>query len=235
MGRSMSLGPCHAGAGGERPRSHWAGFTLIELLVVIAIIATLALLMMPSMETVMERYREAACQSNLHELTIAAFSYTGDKGKLPRDVEWVPGNYDWTVWSATNGTLYPYVKETKSYLCPTFYLIVRDLPVSVMGGPTTARSYSMSYYTRSNPTLSGLREPATKFFFAEENPTGPTYVNGVAMSCCGLNDGVLLGIIGGDCPGTFHRFASCMTSYFDGHTGRFIMMDTTWPAHFKGE
>jgi prepilin-type N-terminal cleavage/methylation domain-containing protein/prepilin-type processing-associated H-X9-DG protein len=51
-------------------------FTLIELLVVIAIIAMLTGILMPSLARAREQGREIYCQSNLHQMHIAAMVYT---------------------------------------------------------------------------------------------------------------------------------------------------------------
>src|SRR5438270_674257 len=59
-------------------RCNRRGFTLIELLVVIAIIAILAAILFPVFAQAREKARQAACQSNLKQLGLAAMMYTQD-------------------------------------------------------------------------------------------------------------------------------------------------------------
>jgi len=56
------------------------GFTLIEMLVVIAIIALLATLLTPMVGRVMDKAKQTACKSNLHQIGIAAQGYANDNG-----------------------------------------------------------------------------------------------------------------------------------------------------------
>jgi len=54
------------------------GFTLIELLVVIAIIAILAAILFPVFAKAREKARQASCQSNLKQITLAFLMYASD-------------------------------------------------------------------------------------------------------------------------------------------------------------
>jgi len=60
------------------PRRKPSGFTLIELLVVIAIIAILAAILFPVFARAREKARQAACQSNLKQITTAYLMYAQD-------------------------------------------------------------------------------------------------------------------------------------------------------------
>lgn len=54
------------------------GFTLIELLVVIAIIAILAAILFPVFAQARDKARQATCQSNMKQITLAAIMYSQD-------------------------------------------------------------------------------------------------------------------------------------------------------------
>ena len=79
-------------------------FTLIELLVVISIIAVLAAMLLPAISMVRDSARSSRCQSNLHQIGLAVFSYENDTGFYP-DVK--VNNV--TYWS---DLIEPYVEAT---------------------------------------------------------------------------------------------------------------------------
>lgn len=59
-------------------------FTLVELLVVIGIIALLISILLPALGRARENANRVACESNLHQLGMAFFMYTGEnKGWFP--------------------------------------------------------------------------------------------------------------------------------------------------------
>ena len=119
------------------------GFTLIELLVVIAIIAVLMAILMPALNRVKEQGKRAVCLSNLRQLTMAWIMYADDNddvlvngaigysnattgwGKHAGEIAWVDGlNTGWDQHEAQeqaikDGALWPFVKDTKMYKCPT--------------------------------------------------------------------------------------------------------------------
>ena len=126
-------------------RRKTAGFTLIELLVVIAIIAVLLAILMPALHRVREQGRRAVCLNNLKQLALAWIMYADENndkiasgaGGVDRTVDGKPER-PWVgrCWASDyqsggqmsesmqkteikNGTLWPYVKETKLYRCPT--------------------------------------------------------------------------------------------------------------------
>lgn len=120
------------------------GFTLIELLVVIAIIAILMAILMPTLNRAREQGRRAACLANLKQLTLAWLMYADENaGKIVNGAAgidstvgsqgpwWVGKCWDDSYQSGVQapeelqkdeikeGSLYPYVRDTGPYRCPT--------------------------------------------------------------------------------------------------------------------
>jgi prepilin-type N-terminal cleavage/methylation domain-containing protein len=62
------------------------GFTLVELLTVIAIIAVLATLLMTALTSAKRKARQAACTSNLRQISLALNMYLDDMAKRPADL-----------------------------------------------------------------------------------------------------------------------------------------------------
>lgn len=89
------------------------GFTLIELLVVIAIIAILAAILFPVFARAREKARQASCSSNLKQMATAIMMYAQDYDEtLPDHC----GQTTATCWAVS---IYPYIKNTQMYACPS--------------------------------------------------------------------------------------------------------------------
>lgn len=117
-----------------------SGFTLIELLVVIAIIAILAAILFPVFARARENARRASCQSNLKQIGLGIMQYTQDYDEA---YPLVGGNEysnnasrytpSWRV------KIYPYVKSTQLFVCPSNVdsknVADPDTAAGVTGGP----------------------------------------------------------------------------------------------------
>ena len=110
----------------SRPRR---GFTLIELLVVIAIIAILAAILFPVFAKAREKARQASCQSNLKQISLAFLQYAQDFDETLPAIRFGdnPGeSWPWLVWpglgdwvSLLRGPIQPYMQSQELLRCPS--------------------------------------------------------------------------------------------------------------------
>lgn len=123
------------------------GFTLIELLVVIAIIAILAAILFPVFAKAREKARQSTCQSNLKQFATAMLMYAQDYDErycLPQYLPQQPGGgrppeyYFGTV-------LFPYVKNTKIFMCPSDPEIAQPHRIFMDEKGNTTLTYSYAY------------------------------------------------------------------------------------------
>jgi len=129
----------HIGTGKSQIR---AAFTLIELLVVIAIIAILAAILFPVFARARENGRRAACQSNLKQLGLGILQYQQDYDETcPQGALSYKGIYG-MGWA---GQIYPYVKSTQVYTCPS--------DASGSTAPNTNISYGYNLIFAREPAL----------------------------------------------------------------------------------
>ena len=140
--------------------SRKAGFTLVELLVVIAIIALLMGIMLPALNIARSRAQTIVCASNLKNYGTALFIYAEtNNDKAPFSFSWlysmktifktvprfgmIPQACRWHYdKDPPDGTLWPYLRNIKVHMCPTFRSI--------------AMSDRKCYNTGGEPVLPGM-------------------------------------------------------------------------------
>jgi len=209
--------------------SNGAGFTLIELLVVIAVIALLLAILMPALNKARELGQGAACKGNLKSYTLAVqmyaqdnddgfcdpdFCYFSQSDRYPVEsgvggsnhlhLRWCNGDLYLQSHPEYGGSLYPYMKDARSFICPTYArLTIRGSQDQfyMADGDTITNykpwyNYTMNAYLGPIDTPRGLplkgvrvekltqvKRPGETFSFTEESALVDTRYN-----ASGLND-----------------------------------------------
>jgi prepilin-type N-terminal cleavage/methylation domain-containing protein/prepilin-type processing-associated H-X9-DG protein len=137
-------------------------FTLIELLVVIAIIAILAAILFPVFAQAREKARQTSCLSNTKQMANAVAMFTQDHDELlPKAFfnDIVDGDIGLPWNTGWDGAIYPYIKSTQVFKCPS---------------DTVDRTYvaTSAHAGRKMPN-EGLTMPTSYRYNASNQPNGP--------------------------------------------------------------
>ena len=155
------------------------GFTLIELLIVVAIIVVLVAILLPSLWWAREEAKRASCLNNHRQLVHAALLYADDyKGKMVSGQTSVSSASTWVMGGVadpannftpiTQGQLYVYINNVKTYLCPS---------QDIFPPPADDyRTYSINCYMNGEPqfygpfitNLSQVVNASTTYYFIDE-------------------------------------------------------------------
>jgi prepilin-type N-terminal cleavage/methylation domain-containing protein/prepilin-type processing-associated H-X9-DG protein len=139
-------------------------FTLIELLVVIAIISILAAILFPVFARARENARRASCMSNLKQIGLGVLMYTQDYDE----------NYPITFTSTPSAVwytmLFPYVKSTQLFRCPSDSntTTAKNSSVAGQGSFVVSYAYNYKYGVSGTPTsLSAIASPSTAVIMSD--------------------------------------------------------------------
>jgi prepilin-type N-terminal cleavage/methylation domain-containing protein len=208
------------------------GFTLIELLVVIAVISVLMAILMPALNKARELGQGAACKGNMKTYTLAVQMFVQDNDdrfcdpdlcyftqmeRYPAEsgisgnhlhFRWCNGDLSLRSHPEYGGTLFPYMKDARAFICPTFVRLAlrgSEDQFFLAGGKSVRHyqpwyNYTMNAYLGPIDTprgkslkdirvekLSQVKHPATTFSFTEESALIDTRYNQ-----SGLNDTFML-------------------------------------------
>lgn len=185
----------------SRSASPRKAFTLIELLVVIAIIAILAAILFPVFARARENARKTSCLSNMKQLGLGFIQYTqdyderlpagGGLGSYPNNPPLATDTYGQWVQGPTGGctetnpcrpdygALFPYVKSTQIYICPSA-TTKKGLcySMNMTGGANGGTFFALAAATQPSVTLFLVDEAASlnDGLFAKNTDT-PTLIH----------------------------------------------------------
>lgn len=151
-----------------------AAFTLIEILVVIAIISLLAAILFPVFGRARENARRSSCASNFRQIGLATVQYAQDYDETMPLFSYAGfGGYDGLDGARWADMIYPYVKSTQVFDCPSG---TKSLATDASGQFYDINTYSYGFVTPSNAEpvgvagrkLAEIEETSTTLMFVED-------------------------------------------------------------------
>jgi prepilin-type N-terminal cleavage/methylation domain-containing protein/prepilin-type processing-associated H-X9-DG protein len=176
----------------ERAVRKLQGFTLIELLVVIAIIALLAAILFPVFARARENARKSSCQNNLKQIGLGFAQYTQDFDETMPSAWYNPGGAGYPGTWRWMDVIYPYVKSTQLFTCPSasganaayVYRNPTTLTGGTVGGPFGTYGYNVAYWGNNggdnaiNPNgqaIANIVKPSQTLLCADVNAAGNSF------------------------------------------------------------
>ncbi len=158
-----------------------SAFTLIELLVVIAIIAILAAILFPVFGRARENARRSSCQSNMKQLGLGIMQYTQDYDeRMPAIFLGINNTASEITWRYA---IYPYVKNTQVYFCPSLPIP----PSTPIWSPIPPDSSNLTNGTATDEVRGFSGYSAHRIHRASNAPTPPMDFNGTGTNTVTLS------------------------------------------------
>ena len=187
------------------------GFTLIELLVVIAIIAILAAILFPVFARAREKARQASCESNEKQISLAILMYAQDYDeRFPQ--ECYNNGLNFPMKLCWKWTVLPYIKNNQVFFCPS-----QSITPTATGNTLNPASYGLNCKNFSNTSLASLTTPADLMMlidFSGPEHAKPFTAAGAVPCGSGCCNGNIL--TSAYTPGARHNTGSNL-AYGDGH------------------
>jgi prepilin-type N-terminal cleavage/methylation domain-containing protein len=197
------------------------GFTLIELLVVIAIIAILASILFPVFARARENARRASCISNQKQVGLGLMMYVQDYDETFPPYFQLPPPF--TAHISWANLIYPYVKSTQVFICPSAQNLYDLGNTNCARNPTcyspslySAGSYGYNYVYLSGKPVASISKAAETIATAESTGAYSTIFVIPPSQDWAATDSYTTGTYG-DNLATWH-FEGNVVAFADGHS-----------------